>query len=128
MKKIIYPMLQSADLLTACKKEENKIQEPMTDPPVENSNEVPQNTVEDVMAVPKFQYTEADQFAQEYRKFVNDFKTATANNDSEALKTLGPKLNEYQKRGVELAKRVPQDEAVAFQDFLNKLESYIRQK
>ena len=126
MKKIIYPMLLSAVLLTACKKEENKIQEPMTDPPVENSNEVPQNTVEDVMAVPKFQYAEADQFAQEYNKFINDFKTATANNDSEALKTLGPKLNEYQKRGVELAKRVPQDEAVAFQDFLNKLESYIK--
>lgn len=124
MKKIIYPMLLSAVLLTACKKEENKIQEPMTDPPVENSNEVPQNTAEDVMAVPKFQYAEADQFAQEYSKFVNDFKTA--NNDSEALKIIGPKLNEYQKRGIELAKRVPQDEAVAFQDFLNKLESYIK--
>lgn len=119
-------MLLSAVLLTACKKEKNKIQEPMTDPPVENSNEVQPNTVEDVVAVPKFQYAEADQFAQEYSKFVNNFKTATANNDSEALKTLGPKLNEYQKRGVELAKRVPQDEAVAFQDFLNRLESYIK--
>jgi hypothetical protein len=126
MKKIIYPMLLSAVLLTACKKEENKIQEPMTDPPVENSNDVQQNTVEDVVAVPNFQYAEADQFAQEYSKFVNDFKTATAHNDSEALKTLGPKLNEYQKRGVELAKRVPQEEAVAFQDFLNRLESYIK--
>ena len=126
MKKIIYPMLLSAVLLTACKKEENKIQEPMTDPPVENSNDVQQNTVEDVVAVPNFQYAEADQFAQEYSKFVNDFKTATAHNDSEALKTLDPKLNEYQKRGVELAKRVPQEEAVAFQDFLNRLESYIK--
>lgn len=126
MKKIIYPMLLSTVLLTACKKEENKIQEPMTDPPVENSNDVQQNTVEDVVAVPNFQYAEADQFAQEYSKFVNDFKTATVHNDSEALKTLGPKLNEYQKRGVELAKRVPQEEAVAFQDFLNRLESYIK--
>ena len=126
MKKIIYPMLLSAVLLTACKKEEKKIQEPMADPPVENATNVQENVVEDVVAVPKFQYAEADQFAQEYSKFVNDFKTATANNDSEALKTLGPKLNEYQKRGVELAKRVPQDEAVAFQDFLNRLESYIK--
>lgn len=126
MKKIIYPMLLSVALLTACKKEANKIQEPMADPPVENSTEVPQNTVEDVMQVPTFQYAEADQFAQEYSKFINDFKTATANNDKEALKTLGPKLNEYQKRGIELAKRVPQEEAVAFQDFLNKLETYIK--
>jgi len=127
MKKIIYPMLLSAILLTACKKEENKIQEPMTDPPVESVKNAPQTTAEDVGAtVPSFQYAEADQFAQEYSKFVSEFKTATANNDSEALKTLGPKLNEYQKRGVELAKRVPQYEAVAFQDFLNKLESYIK--
>lgn len=127
MKKIVYPILLSAVLLTACsKKEENKIQEPMVDPPVENVNNAPQNTVEDVVAVPKFQYAEADQFAQQYSKFINDFKTATANNDKEALKTLGPQLNEYQKRGIELAKRVPQDEAVAFQDFLNKLETYIK--
>jgi len=127
MKKIVYPVFLSAVLLTACsKKEENKIQEPMTDPPVESVNNAPQNTAEDVATVPSFKYAEADQFAQEYSKFVSEFKTATANNDKEALKTLGPKLNEYQKRGVELAKRVPQDEAVAFQDFLNKLESYIK--
>lgn len=127
MKKIVYPMLLSAVLLTACKKEENKIQEPMTDPPVESVNNALQTTAEDVAAVvPSFKYAEADQFAQEYSKFVSEFKTATANNDKEALKTLGPKLNEYQKRGVELSKRVPQDEAVAFQDFLNKLESYIK--
>jgi len=127
MKKIVYSVLLSAVLLTACsKKEENKIQEPMTDPPVESVNNAPQTTAEDVATVPSFKYAEADQFAQEYSKFVSEFKTATANNDNEALKTLGPKLNEYQKRGVELAKRVPQDEAVAFQDFLNKLESYIK--
>jgi len=127
MKKIVYPVFLSAVLLTACsKKEENKIQEPMTDPPVESVNNAPQTTAEDVATIPSFKYAEADQFAQEYSKFVSEFKTATANNDKEALKTLGPKLNDYQKRGVELAKRVPQDEAVAFQDFLSKLESYIK--
>ena len=122
----MYPILLSGILLTACKKEENKIQEPMTDPPVESVTDAPQTTAEDMATVPTFQYAEADQFAQEYSKFVSEFKTATANNDSEALKTLGPKLNEYQKRGVELAKRVPQDEAVAFQDFINRLEMYIK--
>ncbi len=122
----MYPILLSGVLLTACKKEENKIQEPMTDPPVESVTDAPQTTAEDMATVPTFQYAEADQFAQEYSKFVSEFKTATANNDSEALKTLGPKLNEYQKRGVELAKRVPQDEAVAFQDFINRLEMYIK--
>lgn len=126
MKKIIYTILLSAIFLTACKKEANKIQEPMTDPPVESVNNAPQTTAEDVATVPSFQYAEADQFAQEYSKFVREFKTATANNDSEALKTLGPKLNEYQKRGVELAKRVPQEETVAFQDFISRLEMYIK--
>ena len=128
MKKIILPITFSVLMLTACKKEENKIQEPMADPPVENTNAAPENTAEDVntSTVPSFQYAEADQFAKEYSKFVSEYKTATANNDNEALKTLGPKLNEYQKRGVELAKRVPQEEAVAFQDFLNKLETYIK--
>lgn len=128
MRKIILPIACSVLLVTACKKEEKRIEEPMADPPVENVNEAPQNTAEDVNTsiVPKFKYAEADQFAQEYNKFVNEYKTATANNDNEALKTLGPKLNEYQKRGVELAKRVPQEEAVAFQDFLNKLETYIK--
>jgi len=126
MKKIIYPMLLSAVLLTACKKEENKIQEPMTDPPVESvNNATEQNTAEDV-AVPAFKYAEADQFAKEYNTFVQEYLTAQRNNDSKAIKELGLKLNEFQKRGVELAKRVPQDEAVAFQDFLNKLESYIK--
>ncbi len=125
MKKIIYPMLLSVVFLTACKKEENKIQEPMTDPPVENVNDAPQTTAEDI-AVPSFKYAEADQFAQEYNTFVQEYLTAQRNNDSEAIKVLGTKLNHFQKRGVELAKRVPQDEAVAFQDFINRLETYIK--
>jgi len=128
MKKIILPAVLSVLMLTACKKEENKIQEPMADPPVESTNEAPQNTAEDVnvSTVPSFQYAEADQFAKEYSSFISEFKTATANNDKEALKILGPKLNEYQKRGVELAKRVPAEEAVAFQDLLNKIEQEIK--
>lgn len=126
MRKIIYPMLLLAVMLTACKKEENKIQEPMTDPPVESVNNASQTTAEDVVAVPRFQYAEADQFAQEYNTFIQDYLTAQNNNDKEFIKVLGAKLNHFQKRGVELAKRVPQDEAVAFQDFLNRLESYIK--
>ena len=75
---------------------------------------------------PTFQYAEADQFAKEYVAFINDYRNATDNNDRAAVDELGKKLNNYQKRGVELAKRVPQQEAVAFQDFLNELEQQIR--
>ncbi|UUV22439.1 hypothetical protein [Paenimyroides aestuarii] len=125
MKKLIYPLLAVA-VFTACKKEENKVQEPMVDPPVESVNNVPEPPTDEPINVPSFQYVEADQFAKEYSNFVQDYRTATANNDSQALEKLGPKLNDYQERAVELAKRVPQEEAVAFQDFINRLEMYIR--
>jgi|SRR5690554_2119280 len=128
MKKSILTMVFATTLLIACKKEENKIQEPITDPPVESVNNATQNNAEDVMnfTAPTFQYAEADQFAKEYVAFINDYRNATDNNDRAAVDELGKKLNNYQKRGVELAKRVPQQEAVAFQDFLNELEQQIR--
>jgi hypothetical protein len=127
MKKIFLSALLASFTLVSCKKEENKIEQPMTDPPVENVNEGVTNTAEDINAnAQTFQYTEADQFAKEYVQFINEYKVAISNNDSEALKELGPKLNNYQQRAVELAKRVPQDEAVKFQDFINGLERYIK--
>ena len=128
MKKIIYPILLSTILLTACKKEENKIQQPMTDPPTESVQDTPDSVAEDSGSTSNvsFKYAEADQFAKEFVNFVNDYKAATQNNDSEALKVLGPKLNEYQVRAVELTKRVPQDEAVKFQDFINGLERSLK--
>lgn len=128
MKKSILNVLFASMLLIACKKEENKIQEPMADPPVESVNETPQNTAEDItiLTAPNFQYAEADQFAKEYVEFIKDYRIAADNNDGTAMDELGKKLNDYQKRGVELAKRVPQQEAVAFQDFLNELERRIR--
>lgn len=127
MKKIFLSALLASFTLVSCKKEENKIEQPMTDPPVENVNEGVTNTAEDINAnAQTFQYAEADQFAKEYVQFINEYKVAISNNDSEALKELGPKLNNYQQRAVELAKRVPQDEAVKFQDFINGLERYIK--
>jgi len=128
MKKIILSAVLASAVLISCKKAADKDQEPMVDPPVESVNEALENTAEDVtvLVAPTFQYAEADQFAKEYVEFVKDYRVADDNNDNEAMRQLGTKLNEYQKRGVELAKRVPQEEAVAFQDFLNKLESYIK--
>ena len=67
-------MVLSAVFLTACKNEANKVQEPMTDPPIENVNDAPQTTAEDVAAVPSFQYAEADQFAKEYAQLVSKQK------------------------------------------------------
>ena len=128
MKKMILSAALVMAVLVSCKKAADKDQEPMVDPPVESVNEPVQNPAEDVtvLVAPTFKYAEADQFAKEYVEFVKDYRNAEDNNDSEAMRELGTKLNEYQKRGVELAKRVPQDEAVAFQDFLNRLESYIK--
>ena len=128
MKKILLLSAFAALTLVACKKEENKIEQPITNAPTESVNDAPDSVAEDTgnSSVPNFQYAEADQFAKEYQSFVRDYKVATANNDTEALKTLGPKLNDFQKRAVELAKRVPQQEAVAFQDFVSKLETYLK--
>lgn len=128
MKKFFLSFIVIGALMFSCKKAADKIQQPMTDPPVESVNDVPdvprEETVE--ISTPSFQYVEADQFAKEYTAFVKDYIVADKHNDSEAIRELGTKLNEYQKRGVELAKRVPQEEAVAFQDFLNRLETYIK--
>ncbi|MBA5791967.1 hypothetical protein H1R17_03560 [Flavobacterium sp. xlx-214] len=129
MKKLIIPFVFGALVFTSCKKEENKIQEPMADPPVENSTEVVNtNTAEDVQveSIPTFKYAEADKFVKEYDTFITSYKVATANKDDKALKELGPKLNDFQKRGVELAKRIPAEEAVAFQNFLTKIEQEIK--
>lgn len=128
MKKIFLSFMVMGALLFSCKKAADKSQEPMADPPVESVNDVPdvprEETVE--ISTPSFQYAEADQFAKEYTTFVKDYIVADKYNDSEAIRELGTKLNEYQKRGVELAKRVPQEEAVAFQDFLNSIEQHIK--
>ena len=128
MKKTMLTLLFASTMLFACKKEENKIQEPMTDPPVESVNEAPQNTAEDISVpvAPDFKYAEADQFAKEYVEFIKDYKVAANNNDRAAMDEIGKKLNDYQERGVELSKIVPQEEAVAYQDFLNELERQIR--
>lgn len=127
MKKLILSLTVASFVMLSCKKEENKQQIPMTDPPVESATEST-NTAEDTNATPSmptFQYAEAEQFAKEYIDFAVSYRVASANKDSKALKELGPKLNEFQKRGVELAKRVPQQEAVAFQNFLSKMDQYI---
>lgn len=128
MKKILLVSAFAGLALVSCKKEENKIEQPITNTPTESVTDAPDSVAEDTgnSSVPTFQYAEAEQFANEYRNFVRDYKIATANNDTEALKTLGPKLNDFQKRAVELAKRVPQQEAVVFQDFVNKLETYLK--
>ena len=131
MKKIILSFAAVMFIFISCKKEENRQQVPMSDPPVESVNESTTNTniAEDnmpVLSAPDFKYAEADQFAKEYVDFLKSYTVASANKDSKTLDELGPKLNEFQKRGVELTKRVPQEEAVAFQDFLNKVEQYIR--
>lgn len=128
MKKLILSAVVLSAVLISCKKEENKIEQPMSNTPTESVNEAPDSVAEDTgsSSVPTFKYAEAEQFAKEYQTFVRDYKVATANNDANALKTLGPKLNDFQKRAVELAKRVPQDEAVAFQDFVSKLETYLK--
>jgi|GEM_PF-1882184 len=131
MKKIVLSFAAVMFIFISCKKEENRQQVPMSDPPVESVNESTTNTniAEDnmpVLSAPDFKYAEADQFAKEYVDFLKSYTVASANKDSKTLDELGPKLNEFQKRGVELTKRVPQEEAVAFQDFLNKVEQYIR--
>ncbi|MBA5793441.1 hypothetical protein H1R17_09940 [Flavobacterium sp. xlx-214] len=129
MKKLIIFFVFGSLVFTSCKKEENKIHEPMANPPIENSTEVVNtNTAEDVQvqSIPTFKYAEADKFVKEYNTFITNYKVATANKDDKALKELGPKLNDFQKRGVELAKRIPAEEAVAFQDFLNKIEQEIK--
>ena len=131
MKKIILSLAAASFVFVSCKKEENKQQVPMTDPPLESVNQTTTNTniAEDnvpVLTAPDFKYAEADQFAKEYVDFLKSYTVASANKDSTALDELGPRLNEFQRRGIELTKRVPQEEAVAFQDFLNKVEQYIR--
>lgn len=128
MKKFFLSFIVIGALMFSCKKAADKIQKPMTDPPVESVNDVPEiiPEVTSEIPVPEFQYAEADQFAKEYVAFVKDYIVADNHNDSEAIRELGTKINEYQKRGVELAKRVPQEEAVAFQDFLNSIEQHIR--
>lgn len=128
MKKLLLSAVVLSAVFISCKKEENKIEQPMSNAPVENVNDAPDSVAEDTgnSSAITFKYAEADQFAKEYQNFVNDYKVATANKDSEALKTLGPKLNDFQKRAVELAKRVPQEEAVAFQNFVTKLETEIK--
>ena len=128
MKKILLLSAFAALTLVACKKEENKIEQPITNAPTESVNDAPDSVAEDNgnTGIPRFRYAEADQFAQEYGTFVNDYKFASMNNDKEGLKSLGLKLNDFQKRAVELAKRVPQQEAVAFQDFVSKLETYLK--
>lgn len=128
MKKFFLSFIVIGALMFSCKKAADKIQQPMTDPPVGSVNDVPDVPREETVEIskPSFQYVEADQFAKEYTAFVKDYIVADKHNDSEAIRELGTKLNEYQKRGVELAKRVPQEEAVAFQDFLNRLETYIK--
>lgn len=128
MKKLLLSALVLSAVFISCKKKENKIEQPMSNAPVENVNDAPDSVAEDTgnSSAITFKYAEADQFAKEYQNFVNDYKVATANKDSEALKTLGTKLNDFQKRAVELAKRVPQEEAVAFQNFVTKLETEIK--
>ncbi|HLV51985.1 MAG TPA: hypothetical protein VKY44_08530 [Flavobacterium sp.] len=128
MKKFFLSFIVIGALMFSCKKAADKIQKPMTDPPVESVNEAPEiiPEVTSEIPVPEFQYAEADQFAKEYVAFVKDYIVADNHNDSEAIRELGTKINEYQKRGVELAKRVPQEEAVAFQDFLNSIEQHIK--
>lgn len=128
MKKFFLSFIVIGAFVFSCKKAADKIQQPMADPPVESVNEAPEIVPEmtSEIPVPEFQYTEADQFAKEYAAFVKDYIVADKHNDSEAIRELGTKINEYQKRGVELAKRVPQEEAVAFQDFLNSIEQHIR--
>jgi len=128
MKKFFLSFIVIGALMFSCKKAADKIQKPMTDPPVESVNDVPEiiPEVTSEIPVPEFQYAEADQFAKEYVAFVKDYIVADNHNDSEAIRELGTKINEYQKRGVELAKRVPQEEAVAFQDFLNSIEQHIK--
>lgn len=128
MKKFFLSFIVIGALMFSCKKAADKIQKPMTNPPVESVNDVPEiiPEVTSEIPVPEFQYAEADQFAKEYVAFVKDYIVADNHNDSEAIRELGTKINEYQKRGVELAKRVPQEEAVAFQDFLNSIEQHIR--
>src|SRR5690554_6502482 len=121
MKKIFLSIMVMGALLFSCKKAADKSEEPMADPPVECVNDVPDVPREETaeISTPSFQYAEADQF-------VKDYIVADKYNDSEAIRELGTKLNEYQKRGVELAKRVPQEEALAFQDFLNSIEQHIK--
>lgn len=128
MKKISIVAVFALFALSSCKKEENSIDKPMLNPPVENSSVVPEET-SDEMSFPKapdFKYAEAREFAIEYVDFIQHYQTAVSHNDSEALKVLGPKLNEYQRRGVELMKRIPQEEAVAFQEFYMKVEQSIK--
>ncbi len=123
MLKYIYTLLLTSLLLLSCKKVENQQQVPMADPPVENVHDDQNDSEQSIeIEVPSFKYKEANQFALEYASFAHDYAVATSHHDKEALKELGDKLNEYQKRGVELTKRVPADEAVEFQDFLNRIE------
>jgi len=128
MKKLILSAVVVAAVLISCKKEEKQIQQPMSDAPVESVNDAPDSVAEDTgnSSIPSFTYAEADQFAKEYQTFIGEYKVATANNDAQALKSLGPKLNDFQKRAVELSKRIPQEEAVAFQEFVSKMEMYLK--
>lgn len=86
MKKILLVSAFAGLALVSCKKEENKIEQPITNTPTESVNDAPDSVAEDTgnSSVPIFQYAEADQFAKEYQNFVQDYKVATANNDSEA--------------------------------------------
>lgn len=128
MKKIIVTMMLFSFVIISCKKEENRIQEPMKNTPVESMSESPETVGENYSenAIPTFTDAEADKFAREYQTFVRDYQIAKSNNDTEALKVLGPKHNDFHDRYVELAKRVPQEESVAFTDFFNSLEQTIK--
>src|SRR5690606_21490275 len=128
MKKFFLRFIVIGALMFSCKKAADKIQKPMTDPPIESVNDVQEIIPEVTREItgPQYQYADADKVVKEYGAYVKDYIVADNHNDSEAIRELGTKINEYQKRGVELAKRVPQEEAVAFQDFLNSIEQHIR--
>lgn len=108
----------------SCKKASDEIQKPMVSTPTESVNDSTESIRKETseINIPEFKYAEANKFANEYVTFVKDYNVAIDNKDSKALNELGSKINEYQHRGVELAKRVPQDEVVRFQDFLIQIE------
>lgn len=98
MKKFFLSFIVIGALMFSCKKAADKIQQPMTDPPVESVNDVPEiiPEVTSEIPVPEFQYAEANQFAKEYAAFIKDYIVADNHNDSEAIRELGTKINEYQ--------------------------------
>ena len=120
MKKILLSAaLVSALAFTSCKKEtkiEPTVETTTTDAPIiEDTADV----AEDInLVVPTLKSAEAQSFLTDYTTFVTDFQTATTHKDAAQLAALGPKINEYALKAQELAKKIPAEDAVAFNDYV----------